>query len=349
MPPRVHPVTIHDVAQVAGVSSATVSRVVNGRPTVDETLARRVLDAVAATGYVPNSTGRALRRQVSDTWAAIVSDVQATFFTGLVAAFEEVAARLGYSVMLCNSNEHVDRERRYIEAAVGQRMSGVVIAVASESKSDLSPLFRARVPVVLIDRRLHDHDGDSVLVDNELAGRLAAEHLAAQGYQRIACISGPRDVTSTEDRMRGFRSALVALSRTVRDEHIRRTNLRTDDGEIAIRSLLASSDPPDAVYTTTGVITAGAYRAMQQMGVRMPEDVGLVGNDDDDWTTLVQPSVTVIQQPVQRIGILAAELLNTRLADPDATPHHVTLAPVLVERMSSRGFARRSDELAASA
>lgn len=334
-------VTIHDVARVAKVSSATVSRVVNGKSTVAPELARRVLDAVEVTGYVPNITGRALRRQVSDTWAAIVSNVQNPFFTKVVAAFEDAAMGLGHSVMLCNTNEQLDRENQYIDAVIRRRMSGAVIAVASSSRTDLSPLERAGIPVVLIDRRVRGYEGDSVLVDNVQVGRLAAEHLAAQGYRRFACVGGPPHVTSIEDRVLGFRSALAEHGFSLSDEQVRRTDLRTDNGAMAMRSLLGMDPRPDAVYATHGLTTSGVYRAIQDAGLHMPNDIGLVGTDEEDWMTIVRPPVTIIQQPVQSIGMIAAQQLSARSVGLDAAPQHIVLPPVLVERDSSRGFARR--------
>lgn len=335
MTPREPAVTVLDVARAADVSSATVSRVLNGKASVDPELARRVTEAVAATGYVLNSTGRALRRQVSDVWAAIVSDLQNPFFTGVVGALEDVAVRQGFSVMLCNSDERLDRERRYVSATIAQRMSGTVIAVASERESDLRPLARAGMPVVLIDRRVHDYAGDSVLVDNRTAGRLAAEHLVAQGFRRVACIAGPADVTTTEDRLCGLRAQLVQSGGGLDERYVRRTDLRTDGGVAAARSLLAMADPPDAVFATNGPLTAGAYRAVQGLGLRMPSDVGLIGVDDDQWTRMVTPQVSVIAQPVQQIGRLAGELLDARSRDPAAPPRHEVLPPTLLERASS--------------
>jgi LacI family transcriptional regulator len=328
-------VTILDVAREAGVSTATVSRVLNGLPTVDPALASRVRSAAAATGYVPNSTGRALRRQVSDIWAAIVPDVQNPFFTTMVAAFESVALRHGISVMLCNTDEQISHERNYLEAAVSQRMSGVVVAVTSETDSDLKPIIAAGIPAVVVDRRLHDFNGDTIFVDNMLAGRLAAEHLLQHGYRRIACIGGPPEVSTTEDRLMGFRRALAAAGAPVPETWVLRANLRSEGGEIAMRALLTNGDPPDAVFTTNGPLTTGAYNATRSLSRTIPTDVALVGVDDDQWTHMVSPQVTVVQQPVAQIGELAGELLSSRRQEALAPPRHIVLAPKLLVRAST--------------
>ena len=329
------PATIQDVARVAGVSAATVSRVLNGQSSVDSELAARVRQAVADTLYVPNSNGRALRRQVSDVWAAIVSDVQNPFFTGMVASLEAVAAQRGLSVMLCNTDEHVSRERLYIQTAIAQRMAGVVIAAASAKQSDLSSLVTAGIPVVVVDRRIDSYAGDTIFVDNYLAGRQASEHLMQMGYQRIACIAGPSEVSTTEDRLAGFRDALAKGKHPLTSAMVRRANLRPEGGEVAMRALLASSHRPDAVFATNGPLTVGVYRAIQAEGLSMPQDVALVGVDDDQWTRMVVPGVSVIRQPVAEMGALAAELLLSRGSASHSAPQHIVLDPELLVRASS--------------
>ncbi len=329
------PVSIQDVARAAGVSAATVSRVLNGRSTVDPELAARVREAVAATLYVPNSNGRALRRQVSDVWAAIVSDVQNPFFTGMVSALESVAAQRGLSVMLCNTDEHVAREQVYVRTAIAQRIVGVVIAAASANQSDLTPLAAAGIPVVVVDRRVNGYAGDSIFVDNRLAGRQAAEHLMQMGYERIACIAGPADVSTTEDRLTGFREALADGGHPLSATLVRRANLRPEGGEIAMRALLSSAHRPDAVFATNGPLTVGVYRAIQAVGMAMPRDVALVGVDDDQWTRMVVPMVTVIRQPVTEMGALAAELLLSRGSASHLAPQHIVLDPQMLVRASS--------------
>lgn len=328
-------VTIQDVAREAGVSTATVSRVLNGASTVAPELAKRVREAATRTRYVPNSTGRALRRQVADVWAAIVTDVQNPFFTAMVTAFESVALRQGVSVMLFNTDEQLDRERLYLEAAVGHRIAGAVVAVASESESDLSPLLEARIPVVIVDRRLHDYGGDSILVDNVEAGRLAARHLMQHGFRRIACIAGPERVSTTEDRLSGFKAALAEAGRPLAPDLVVRANLRAEGGEVAVRNLLGSAAPPDVIFATNGPLTVGAYRGTSALGWQIPQQVGLLGVDDDQWTRMVSPQVSVIQQPVVEMGNLAGELLTARAIDKTAPAQAIVLRPTLLVRSST--------------
>jgi LacI family transcriptional regulator len=328
-------VTIHDIAAAAGVSSATASRVVNGVPTVDPALARRVTEAIEAHGYVPNPNARALRRRMSSIWRVIIPDLQNPFFIGVVSAIEEAAGQHASSIVLSNSDEHLDREREAVWSAVAEQAAGVVIACASESKSSVGPLQDAGIPVVLIDRRVRDYSGDAVYIDNRRAGQLAAEHLIARGYQRLACIAGSVDVSATEDRLAGFRAALEAAGGDLPDCLVRRTDRRIDRGEESLRSLMALPSPPDALYVTSEPLTAGVYRAAQDTGMDMPGDLGLVGTDDAAWMSLVRPGVTTISQPVDQIGSLAGEMLARRSRDPEVARGTITLEPSLVERASA--------------
>ena len=326
---------ITDVAEAAGVSTATVSRVLNGSTTVSPELAERVRQAALATHYIRNPNGRALRRQRSDMWAVIVSDLQNPFFTSLVAAVERVAAGAGYSVMLCNTDEQLERENTYLDAAIAQRMAGVVVSVTSEEESDLARLVRAQVPTVVVDRRVHDFTGDSILLDNVRAGRLAAEHLLELGHRDVLCLAGPSGVSTTEDRLQGVMSAFADAGLTFDQNRMMRTDLRAADAEGIVTTALTSGPRPDAIFALNGPLTTGAYRAVQTSGLRIPDEISLVGFDDDRWTRMVTPAVTLIAQPVDEMGIRAAERIVARATDPQIEPVHLLLPPRLEVRGST--------------
>jgi len=330
-----HAARITDVAAAAGVSTATVSRVLNGSTSVTPELAERVRQAALATNYVRNPNGRALRRQRSDMWAVIVSDLQNPFFTSLVAAVERVAVRAGYSVMLCNTDEQLDRENTYLDAAIAQRMAGVVVSVTSEEASDLDRLTRAQVPTVVVDRRVHDFTGDTILLDNVRAGRMAAEHLLGLGHRDILCLAGPSGVSTTEDRLAGVVAAFDDAQVDFDQSRMMRTDLRAADAETIVSTALGSGRRPDAVFALNGPLTTGAYRALQTSGLTIPDEISLVGFDDDPWTRMVTPAVTLIAQPVDEMGIRAAERILARAATPETEPVHVLLPPRLEERGST--------------
>lgn len=327
--------TLADVARAAGVSVATVSRVINGSPTVAKNLVDRVSSAAAAVNYVPNSAGRALRRQRSDLWAAVIPDVHNAFFTSLVEAFEAVAANAGYSVVLCNTQEDPERERRYIATAVSLQMSGVLIAATQVSSETLEPLQQAGIPIVVIDRRIPGFPGACVTVDNISIGRLAGEHLIAQGYRHPLMVSGPVKVPSTSDREIGFRQALADAGVELPGDRILRSNLTGEDVEPMLRDVLSELRETDSVFAANGPLTVGAFLALRESGRRIPQEIGLVGVDDDHWTQMVSPSVTVIAQPTTRLGEMAGQIMVDAARGQALHDGRIVLDPVLQVRESS--------------
>lgn len=331
--------SITDVARAAGVSPATVSRVLNGTRPVSAERVERVRRAVADLGYQPFSPARALRRQSTDVWAVIVADVQNPFFTSVVRGLEDGAREHGFRVVLCNSDEDLSREREYIDVAVKERMAGVVIAVASTRYSRLLPLADANIPVVAIDRETTGAAVDSVLVDNRRGAREATQHLLEAGARRIACITGPARVSTAAERFAGYRAALQAAGQKIVPELVLRKDFRISGGEEAIRQLFRRKrDRPDALFVANNLMTVGALSALHELGVTLPDDVLLVGFDDAPWATLVTPQVTVVAQPTYRIGHTAAELLATARGQADSEPRQVVLAPTLLVRASSGGL-----------
>ena len=326
--------TIADVAREAGVSAATVSRVLNGSATVSSERADRVRLAAEALRYQPSGPARALRRQRTTLWAAIVADNENPFFTSMLRGVEDIAQRESHRLVLCNTDEDVEKEAAYIDVAIADRMAGVIIAVASTAKSDLEPLVRAGIPIVAVDRLPHSATIDSVLVDNRLGARQATEHLLDGGATRVACITGPARLSNAETRLAGYRDALTDRGIVPDKDLVRRADFREEGGHRAACSLLDGPTPPDAIFVTNNLMTLGALRALRERGRRVPDDVTLVGFDDAPWTSLVTPPLSVVAQPTAEIGRQAAELLAS--AGSGRPARHLVLAPTLVVRESSR-------------
>ncbi|TNC21926.1 LacI family DNA-binding transcriptional regulator [Amycolatopsis alkalitolerans] len=316
--------TITDVARRAGVSTATVSRTLNGKSTVDPMLAGRVREAAEELGYHPNGLARNLRRQETAVLALIISDVENPFFTAIARGVEDTAQTAGYSVVLCNSDENPEKERRYIDIALQERVAGVVLSPTDASSS----IARLRgTPVVAVDRPLSDCD--QVLVDSRRAAREATEHLIGNGYARIGCITGPTGVRTADDRLAGYRDAVGGASPLER-----RAEYRAGGGRRAAEELLACS--PDALLVGNSSMAVGVLEALGKAGLRSGRDVGVVAFDDAPWATLIDPPLTVIAQPAREIGAEAARLLLARIAEPDRPPVATTLRAHLIERGSSR-------------
>lgn len=332
--------TIYDVARRAEVSAATVSRVLNGRRTVDPVLAERVLDAVAELGYRRNAVARNLRKRQTNLWTVIVSDVENPFFTAMVRGVEDVASATGFSVVLCNSDENAEKESNYIAVALAEQAAGVIISPSSNRVEDLNLLPEAGCPVIMIDRELKGVHGDSVLVDNEHGAEMAITHLIGQGYERIACITGPRRVSTATQRLRGYGKAIRASGRPVNEALVRMADFREHGGHDAMASLLDEGATPDAVFTANNLMTVGAMECLAERGLTVPDDVAVVGFDELPWADLVRPSITTVAQPTYEEGRTAAELLAKRIAQPDRKLTRVILRTELRVRASSTRSSR---------
>ncbi len=327
--------TIVDVAQAAGVSTATVSRVLNNHTQVDARLAAKVRKAVKDLGYRPSRVARSLRTRQNKVWALIVSDIRTgPFFGSLVRGVEDVAYEAGYSLFLCNTDEDQAKEASYIELAVAENVAGLILT-PSGAQTDLSPLLNFGIPVVLADRTLPTQQADSVLVDNVSGARGAVEHLLAGGYERIACITGPLTTTTGYQRHVGYCEALESAGVAIEDRLMRVADFREEGGRIAMQELLAAQKRPDAVFVTNHLMTIGALQAIVEAKLLIPRDIAVVSFDDMPWSSLLRPSLTAVAQPAYDLGVEGARLLLSRLDGYTGAARTVMLSTTLQVRGSS--------------
>ncbi|MGH8794079.1 MAG: LacI family DNA-binding transcriptional regulator [Stackebrandtia sp.] len=324
--------TISDVAAKAGLSTATVSRALNGVTTVDPALAARVFQAAEELGYQLNGPARNLRRQQTAVIALIISDVEIPFFTSIARGVEDIAQADGYSVVLCNSDEDADKERRYLDVAIQERVAGVVISPTG-APAPVDALRRRGTPVVAVDRPLADRD--SVLVDSREAARMAVEHLLAQGYAGIGCLTGPAGVLTADERLAGYHDALRAAKQRAGGRFVRRTAYRASGAHEATVDLFSGAETPDALLVANSAMAIGTLEALADLRLRPGRDVGVVAFDDVPWASLVAPPLSVVAQPAYEIGVAAARLLLARIADNDRPASTTTLQASLIERASS--------------
>ncbi len=337
--------TIQDVARAAGVSPATVSRVFNGGRVTPER-AERVRRAAQELGFAPNRVARSLRTQRSGLIGLIIPDIENPFFTAIARGVEDAALRTDLSVVLCNTDGDVDKERRYLEVALAERMAGVIVAAASRQRTDLSALESRGMPVVAVDRRPRGSDVDVVLVDDEHGGEEATAHLFARGYRRVACITGPQGASTSEERLAGYRTAVTDFladhpelappdGDPLRD-YTRYADFRAEGGYKAMKDLLAEPSKPDAVFVANNLMTVGALQALAEAGLSAP-GVGILSFGDVPWASLVSPSLTAIQLPSYDLGWTAASLLQDRIAGRQRPRQTVVLRTALLVRASTAG------------
>ena len=327
--------TIVDEARAAGVSTATVSRVLNNNPQVDPRLAVTVMQVVKDLGYRPSRVARSLRTRRNRVWALIISDIRTgPFFGDVVRGVEDVAYGVGYSLFLCNTDEDLAKEASYIELAVAENVGGVILT-PSGPRTDLSPLVDFGIPVVLVDRTLSGQQADSVVVDNVSGACEAVSHLLAGGYRHVACITGPLTTTTGYQRHVGYCKALEDAGVALDDSLVRVADFRELGGQLAMQELLDQDPRPDAVFVTNHLMTIGALQAIAQAKLVIPADVAVVSFDDMPWSSLLQPPLTAVAQPAYDLGVESARLLLSRLEGYKGAARMVTLSTSLHVRGSS--------------
>ena len=328
-------VTMKMVAQYAGVSEATVSRVLNNNPTVAEDLRVRTLDAIEKLGYQPNRAARRLRANSSDVLGLIVSDIENPFFTSVVRGVEDTAHTSQKSVILCNSDENPTKQKNYLKIMEAERVAGIIIAPTNMTNGEsLHRLTQSGIPIVLLDRQVDDFEFDTVVVDNVRGTFTGVKHLIDLGYERIAMIGGAPTLSNARDRYQGYRQALQAAGLTIDERLIKEGDFKTESGNRFAKELVQSPTPPQAIFIANNLMTLGAVRALRELNIRVPDDIAIVGFDDTPWANELMPPLTVVSQPTYELGQTATQLLLNRLAKSDAPYQTATLHTQLIVRKS---------------
>ncbi|CAN5897968.1 substrate-binding domain-containing protein [soil metagenome] len=317
-------VTITDVARRAGVSSATVSRVLSGKPHVRGRLEPRVLEAVDALGYTPSRVAQSLRAKRSKIVGLIVSDIQNPFFTALARAVEDAAQAQGYAVFLCNSDENPVKEKRYLDLFLAERVAGVIVAPTSETATDLGGLTLAGIPVVAVDRLAKGFGVDTVLTDNEEASRRLVRGLLEQGNERVGAVLHDPHITTGRQRLQGYKRALTEAGLPFDETLVRSGKPTVEDGYVLAGELLGLPRPPDGLFAGSKLIALGVLRRVLEAGLTIPGDLALASFDRLDWTPCTPPMLCGVQ-PVYDLGVSAVRLLFERLESPGRPAEHLVL------------------------
>lgn len=327
--------SITDVAKRAGLSVASVSRVLNDSKPVSSKTRDRVMRAASALDYSIDRRARALRRQKSGTIGLVVSDAENPFFAQILHAIEEVAYTSKHDLFFCNSNEDPERERLHLLSMHAQRIDGIILLPVGADVSSLPAFLGRDTPLVCLDRRLPGANFDLAILDNFAGSELAVRHLVEAGHERIGIVTA-HDQTVTVERISGFRDALAASGLDVRPEYVRRgTDAREQSGYAQSTALLDLKTPPTAIFATNPLLALGALRALRDRGLRVPHDVSLIGFDDPLYAGLLDPPLTTIAQPTTELGRRAAELLLDRVVRGYVgEPRNIILPPKLEIRAS---------------
>lgn len=331
-----------DVAAYANVSKATVSRVLNRDPRVAEDLRLRVEEAIRVLGYAPNRAARRLRGTSNDVIGLIISDIENPYFTAMVRGVEDAAYANNMHIVLCNSDEDPVRLQRYLRIMEEEQVAGLLIVpIGTATRHELLRLRQSEVPVILIDRLLEQVEVDAVIVDNVRGAFNAVDHLIRLGRRRIALIGGLSNSSTGRERAQGYRDALTAAGLPIDNACIKIGDFKLESGYRLAYELLTSPVKPDALFVANNLMTLGALRAFGELGVRVPEDVALVGFDDMPWSGELCPPLTTVAQPTYELGQEAVQLLLRRLSNPHAPYRTVSLQTRLMVRESCGAKLRR--------
>lgn len=328
------PPTMKDVARRAGVSTATVSRVLSGGAPVSAELRERVQAAIDALDFLPSHVARSLRTRTSRIIGVIVSDIRNPFFTSLVRGIEDVAHANGYSLILCNSDEDPAKEELYVNVLAGEKVAGAIIVPIRSDSRAYDKQVESGLPVVTVDRCLDHLETDTVMLDNAHGAYLGVSHIISRGCTRIALIAGPLHTTTGQERLEGYLQALAKHGVPVDNDLIKIGDYKRVSGYNLARELLDMACPPTAIFVANNMMTLGALQAIHDKGLRIPEDMALVGFGDMPWADLLHPPLTAVAQPTYELGCAAANVLLRRMADRNSPIVHMRLDPVLIVRES---------------
>ncbi|CAM5561742.1 HTH-type transcriptional repressor PurR [Streptomyces tendae] len=294
--------SIKDVAAEAGVSVATVSRALNGHPSVSAAARARVLAAVETLGYRPNAVARSLRTDQTRTLGLVISDVMNPYFTELARSVEEEARALGYSVIIGNADERPDLQDHHVTTLLDRRIDGLLVSPTDGGSPRMLDAARAGTPMVFVDRWIPGVDVPVVRSDGRAAVRDLVAHLHGLGHRRLAIIAGPAATTTGRERVDAFREALAAYGLPLPDAYIGQGDFQAGSGRRVTEGFLDLPEPPEVVFAADNLMALGALDAVRARGLRVPEDIGLAAFDDIPWFVHTDPPVTAIAQPTRELG-----------------------------------------------
>jgi LacI family transcriptional regulator, galactose operon repressor len=325
--------TIGDVAKRAGVSTMTVSRVINNSGYISRETRERVEQAIAELGYVPNMLARSLRFKKTKTIALVLTDITNPFFTTVARGVEDTASEQGFSVIFCNTDESQDDETEYLNLLVQKQVDGVVLVPAHSASESIIFLREQNVPVVVLDRRIPGIEVDLVRCDSEAGGYQLTRHLLELRHRRIGILSGPLGVSTATDRLAGYRRAMQEAG-LERSEFF--GSFKDNDGYRMAQEALALDPNPTALFATNNLVAIGCLRALREAGIRVPEDISVVTFDDLPPAMVFDPFLTVVSQPAYEMGQQATGLLLDRLAGKgESQPQEIILPTQFIIRQSS--------------
>lgn len=324
-----------DVARLAGVSTSTVSHVINNNRFVSDSVRDRVMAAVETLNYAPSALARSLKINQTQTIGMLLTASSNPFYAEVVRGVERCCYEREYSLILCNTEGDYDRLNRSLETLLQKRVDGVLLMCTENQRPLAKTLLRyPSVPIIVMDWAPFEGVSDIIKDNSLLGGDIATRHLIERGYRKIACIAGPQDKTTADNRLQGYRQAMRRAGLNIPNDYIVYGDFEFETGRQAMRKLLALDERPEAVFCCNDAMAVGVYHALYQAGLSVPQDMAVVGYDDIELARYMSPPLTTIHQPKDELGELAVDTLLYRLGHPEIEPNVLVLTPELVVRQS---------------
>ncbi|MDX6019104.1 ribose operon transcriptional repressor RbsR [Scandinavium sp. V105_16] len=327
--------TMKDVARQAGVSTSTVSHVINKDRFVSDAITEKVNAAIKSLNYAPSALARSLKLNQTHTIGMLITASTNPFYSELVRGVERSCFERGYSLVLCNTEGDEQRMNSNLETLMQKRVDGLLLLCTETHQPSQEIMQRyPSIPTVMMDWAPFDGDSDLIQDNSLLGGDMATQYLIDKGYTRIACIAGPLDKTPARLRLEGYQSAMQRSGLPLHDAYVITSDFEFGGGLTAMRALLALAEPPQAVFVGNDAMAVGVYQALYQAGLSVPRDMAVVGYDDIELAAFMTPPLTTIHQPKDELGELAIDVLIHRMAQPGQKQQRVQLTPELVVRGS---------------
>lgn len=337
-------VTIHDIAKELNIDSSTVSRALSDNPRVTKKTKERILEKANEMGYQRNLLASSLRNNKTNTIGVIVPRISRHFFSSAIAGIEETAYEAGYNVIICQSLEQLNREQKIANTLLANRVDGVLISVSMETTdSDYLQIFKKNgTPLVFFDRHIDIPGNSNVVIDDFQGGFDATEHLILQGCKKIAHFSGPQELEIYKNRYKGYKSALEKHNIQLDNNLVIPSKLMEIDGIESAKKLLSQPISIDGIFSSNDTAAISALQYLKGEGIKIPEDIAIVGFSNEPISSVIEPSLTTIDQPGFEMGKIAANLLLAQINDkPDAiVAETIILKPVLIKRNSSNKLSK---------
>ncbi len=330
--------TIIDIAKNLNISNSTVSRALSNHPDVSQKTKDKVRTMAKDINYYPNIIAQSLKRGHSNIIGVLVPQVRHYFFAEIMAGISDILDDAGYNVIICQSNEKYEKEVKNVNTLIQQRVAGMLVSISEETTDfdHFRMLATNKIPLVFFDRTSHEVEASTVSIDDFKAAFDAVEHLIKKGYKKIAHLAGFTNLEIARDRTSGYKAALTKHNIEINENLIIENGLNEEDGAKSFLELYHNSqEKPDAIFAVTDPVAIGAFQEIKKMGLKIPQDIALVGFSNNPISSLIEPALTTINQPAYEIGQEAAKILLNQINNKDSKPEHKYLPTELIIRQTT--------------